>query len=62
MLAIKEEVKGGNRMAVSMRERPLLKGNDAKRFLERSKKNEEFLKRFAEKKVKEYHERLNKKN
>lgn len=52
--------KGGKRMAVSMRERPKLEGKDLERFATRSKKNEEFMKKFAAKKVKEYNDRFSK--
>ncbi|MDP4097983.1 hypothetical protein OIN60_14570 [Paenibacillus sp. P96] len=47
-------------MAVSLRERPTLQGKDAERFLAKKKKNEEFMKKYAAKKVKEYYERLSK--
>ncbi|MDP9675155.1 hypothetical protein J2W97_001138 [Paenibacillus jamilae] len=43
---------------VNIRNRPKLKGKDAERFWERSKKNEEFMKNHASKKVKEFHEQL----
>jgi hypothetical protein len=49
----KKEVK---RMAVNLRERPVLSGKDAERFLNRSRKNEEAMKKFAERKMKEYNE------
>jgi hypothetical protein len=52
--------KGGKRMAVSLRERPTLQGISAERFLAKKKKNEEFMKEYAAKKVKEYYERLSK--
>ncbi|MFB5761864.1 hypothetical protein [Paenibacillus medicaginis] len=52
--------KGGKRMVVSLRERPTLQGKDAERFLAKKKKNEEFMKKYATKKVKEYYERLSK--
>lgn len=45
-------------MAVRLRERPILTGKEAKRFVEKSKKNEELMKKYAEKKIKEYNERL----
>ncbi|MDR6779331.1 MULTISPECIES: hypothetical protein [Paenibacillus] len=48
-------------MAVSLRERPTLKGKDAERFLSRTKKNEEFMRNHASRKVKEYYERLSNK-
>ncbi|MEW4368756.1 hypothetical protein [Paenibacillus kandeliae] len=45
-------------MAVGIRKRPILQGKDAERFLERSQKNEEFMRQHAAKKAKEYHEKL----
>lgn len=49
--------KGRKRMAVSLRERPVLSGRDAERFLERTRKNEENLKKYAAKKMSQYEER-----
>lgn len=48
------------KMAVNMRERPKLQGKDLERFLYNAKKNEEFMKNFAAKKVKEYNDRFSK--
>lgn len=45
-------------MAVSLRQRPVLTGKEAKLFIEKNQKNEELMKKHAEKKMKEYHERL----
>ncbi len=50
--------KVGKRMAVSLRERPTLEGKDAERFISKMKKNEEFMKKHAARKIKEYHDRL----
>jgi len=41
--------KGVRRMAVSMREYPIIKGKDAEKFLAEKRKTEELLVRIAEK-------------
>lgn len=48
------------RMAVNLRERPPLTGKDAEKFIARAKKNEQFLKKYSERKTKEYHDKLSK--
>lgn len=47
-------------MTASLRKRPILTGKDAERFLQRSQYNEKFMREYAKKKIKEYEDKIEK--